>query len=143
MLALHLGLFCAPAPLLQESFQSQTMFKRGSIAAGEPIGDVLPWYAKHSCNLGAPSVLGVNSFCFKHPRTPFAPNQADEFLFQVAALRWINGGVSSQQGLDFRRPCKNEWLSKLNQASSAVPVIPPVVLSWLQKECQLIDFATA
>jgi hypothetical protein len=40
-------------------------------------------------------------------------------------------------------PAKNEWLSKLNQASSAVPVIPPVVLSWLQKECQLIDFDTA
>jgi hypothetical protein len=67
MLALHLGLFCAPAPLLQESLQSQTIFKRGSIATGEPIGDVLSWYAKHSRNLGAPSLLGIYpSFKFSH-----------------------------------------------------------------------------
>jgi hypothetical protein len=32
-----------------------------------------------------------------------------------------------------------ERLSKLNQLSSATPVIPPSVLNWLQEECELID----
>jgi hypothetical protein len=34
---------------------------------------------------------------------------------------------------------KIERLSKLNQLSSATPVIPPSVLNWLQEECELID----
>jgi hypothetical protein len=39
-------------------------------------------------------------------------------------------------------PMKTERLSKLNQLSSATPVIPPSVLNWLQEECELIDVGT-
>ena len=39
-------------------------------------------------------------------------------------------------------PMKTERLSKLNQLSSATPVIPPSVLNWLQEECYLIDVST-
>jgi hypothetical protein len=38
---------------------------------------------------------------------------------------------------------KTEWLSKLDHPPSTTPVIPPSVLSWLQQECQLIDFDIA
>jgi len=40
-------------------------------------------------------------------------------------------------------PAKTERLSKLNQTFNVTPVIPPSVLSWLQQECQLIDFDIA
>jgi hypothetical protein len=40
-------------------------------------------------------------------------------------------------------PAKNQWLAKLDHPSSTTPVFPPGVPSWLQQECQLIDFEIA
>lgn len=36
-------------------------------------------------------------------------------------------------------PLKADWLSKMNQLSSAGPAITPVIRTWLQNECELIS----
>ena len=37
-------------------------------------------------------------------------------------------------------PKKAAWLSEMNRLSSSGPAIPPVVRSWLQRECELVEF---
>jgi hypothetical protein len=79
-----------------------------------------------------------------HPRTQFALDQGAVNL----CFKWKHqdGSIvefSPNKGWTSDDPMKTEWLSKLNQPSSATPVIPPSVLNWLQQECQLIEFDTA
>src|SRR6267154_2757675 len=75
------------------------------------------------------------------PGTPFARIENPvNFCFKWRHRDGSTVEFSPTKGWTSDDPLKTERLSKLNQHSSATPVIPPSVLNWLQEECELIDF---
>ena len=59
-------------------------------------------------------------------------------------LKWRHHDGStiefSPAGWTSNDPQKAFWLRKMDQLSSSVPSIPPVIRNWLLQECELVAF---